>query len=152
MSDDGFSALASKHSVDEETRGQRGSMVVLVDGKEGPIVERGEGLDEELSAVGWSLRSPGQVGLARDGSGRYHVLRSKEVDIAARTFSEGLAPQVKGVAELERRDQALRRAEKNFVRRPTLPSMRPPCTVSRSPPGRLAVARSGRHPPGFRKS
>lgn len=114
MSEDEFSALASKHSVDKETLGQRGSTVVLVDGKEGPVVERGEGLDEELSAVGWSLRSPGQVGLARDGSGRYHVLRSEEVDIAARTFSEGLAPQVKGVAELERSDQALRRAEEEL--------------------------------------
>lgn len=71
---------------------------MLVDAEEGPVVGRGEGLGEELSAVGWSLQSPGQAGIARDGSGRYPRLAFRRGRLAARTLTEGLSPQVEGVA------------------------------------------------------
>lgn len=114
IGDDAFVELVSEHSVDEGTRSKEGRFAVLVDSKGGPAVEQGDDIDEELLAVGWSLRKPGQVGLARDSAGRYYVLRADKVDIAVRTPDEELMTYVAGVMELERREHALQQTEEEL--------------------------------------
>lgn len=111
ISDDGFTTLVNEHSVDAATRSNEGRFTTLVHGGKGPAVDQGDKLDAELSAVGWSLRRPGQVGLARDSGGRYYVLRAEKVDIAVRTLDEELMNHVEGVVEIERREHALQQTE-----------------------------------------
>ena len=114
IGDDDFVELVSEHSVDESTRSEEGRFAVLVEGKGGPEIEQGDDIDGELLSVGWSLRKPGQVGLARDSDGRYHVLRADKVDIAVRTLDEELMAYVAGVVKMERQERALQRTEEEL--------------------------------------
>jgi hypothetical protein len=129
--DERFASLAERHSVDQATRSQRGSLgVVRFHAPEG------KSLDPEVHHVAELLRRPGAVGLALASDGRYHVLRVSALELVVRPWNARTSLEVKNRIVRERRrehldavDERLRATARITVNEGALAALRIPTTA-----------------------
>lgn len=113
--DESFARLVEEYSIEEATNSEDRFFAVLERGTKGPVAEGDKKLDNEVAGVGWSLRKPGQVGMARDSKGRYRILRADKVKISFKLLGSQLLPYVESIAIEERREHTLKKLEQRLM-------------------------------------
>lgn len=111
-----FKALAARHSTDRPPWLRRGALELDAH----QIGTPPGGIDPALYPVAFSLRRPGEVGLAKGTAGRYYVLRATKLDVVYERWSASLAQRVRNLMVWEAEQRAAGELDRQLRARATI--------------------------------